>query len=132
MSKTIKISVCLAALVMILFVNCGSAFADYGFAPSTKSDYGYGQTAKSDYGYVEASKTTDATNIGSTYVPDTTIYGNKDYYFCRHCNCLHHNNYNPNHYVNYQQTNQVQKNQPYQVNPKNGNPQNLYQMFKNQ
>lgn len=131
MSKTIKISVCLAALMMILCVNCGSACADYGFSSSTKSDYGYEQAKKSDYGYVEATKPTDATNIGSTYVPDTQLNGNRDYYFCRNCGCNHHNSYNPNHYVNYQQQTQVQKNQPYHLDPKKGNPQALYQNFKN-
>ncbi|MGV8123516.1 MAG: hypothetical protein AB2L14_27500 [Candidatus Xenobiia bacterium LiM19] len=112
MSKTIKISVCLAALVMILSISSGNACADYGFTAGTKSDYGYEQTAKGDYGYVEATSNTDATNINVNRIPDYQLAGNKDYYFCRHCNCLHHNSYNPNNCYNYyyQQNSQIWRN----------------------
>jgi len=101
MSKMIKITVCLAALVMILSMNSGNAFADYGFTAGTKSDYGFELKTKGDYGYVEATSNTDATNINVNRIPDYQLAGNKDYYFCRYCNCLHHNSYNPNHYYDY-------------------------------
>jgi len=131
MSKMMKTAICLAALAIILWVSGGSAYADYGFTPSTKSDYGYEQATKSDYGYIEASKQTSATDIKMGYSPNIDYpyyysspnYNNTPYYY--------YNGYYPNPGINFIPNAQVPKNQPYQFNNKAGNPQNLYQMFKN-
>jgi len=135
MSKTIKISVCMTALVILLFTACGSAHADYGFSAGTKSDFGFGQTSNNGYGYVEARQNTDATNINASQVPESELRGNKDYYFCRYCNCMHHKSYNPNHYNQDQYCNstrpaQVQNDLQYVRSQENGKTQTLHYMGK--
>lgn len=130
MSKTIKISVCMTALVVLLFTVCGSAYADYGFSTGAKSDYGFGQTANKGYGYVEAGQNTDATNINTTGIPESQLKENNDYYFCRNCNCMHHKSYNPNHYYNYIQQSQTHNSLQYDRSQRNVNTQTLQYMGK--
>lgn len=130
MSSITKTAICLAALAIFLWVNSGSAYADYGFTPSTRSDYGFEQAKKSDYGYIEASKPTDATNIKMGYSPSeccTYYYYGAPYYY--NSPYYWNNRYYPNSGNNRYQTAQALKSQQYQYNNKTVNPKTQYQMF---